>query len=102
MLQEFRGDFLKGKGMEYFEEQIKLIKKKNNIDDFYLFAQTILDYEKQYGLDKVLENFKIDNEDLFFLKVYSDAIKIIDDKDNSLINFNLNVIYNQDEISSNN
>lgn len=88
--------------MEYFEEQIKSIKQKNNIDDFYLFAQTILDYEKQYGLDKVLENFKIDEEDLFFLKVYSDAIKIIDDKDNNLKNFNLNVVSNIDDISSNN
>lgn len=93
---------MKGKGMEYFEEQIKSIKQKNNIDDFYLFAQTILDYEKQYGLEKVLENFIIDEEDLFFLKVYSDAIKIIDDKDNNLKNFNFNVISNQDDISSNN
>ena len=87
------------KELQYFENKISNIIEKNEINNFYLFAETILDYEKKYGTEEVLNNFKIDKEELFYLKIYADAMKIGDFDKDIFKDFNLKKLSEIDEIS---
>lgn len=80
------------KELAYFEEKISNIQKNNEINNFYLFSQTILDYAEKYGLQQVLKKFNITEEDMFFIKTYSDAIKIGDFDKDTFKDFNLDRI----------
>lgn len=87
------------KELEYFENKISSIIEKNEINNFYLFAETILDYEKKYGTKELIENFNIDEEELFYLKVYTDAMKIGDFNKDIFKDFNLKKLSEVDEKS---
>lgn len=80
------------KELEFFEEKISNIQKNNEINNFYLFSQNILYYAEKYGLQKVLKKFNITEEDMFFIKTYSDAIKIGDFDKDTFKDFNLDII----------
>lgn len=77
------------KELSFFEEKISNIKMKNKINDFYVFAEAILDEVKKNGTSEITKKFNIDIEDLFYLKVYCDAIKIGDFSKDSFKDFKI-------------
>ena len=89
------------KELEFFETKIANIINKNEINNFYLFAETILEQEKKYGSEEIMKKFNLDNDDLFCLKIYSDALKIGDFNKDVFKEFNLEKISELDEISLN-
>ena len=64
------------KELQYFEDRIKDILEKNNINNLYVFADSILEQEKKYGTEEVIKKYNLNIDDLFYLKVYTDALKI--------------------------
>lgn len=89
------------KELEYFEEKIKNIIKKNEINNFYVFAESILEQEKQYGANEIIKKYNLDEDDLFYLKVYTDALKIGDFTKDVFKEFNLEKLSEIEEKSLN-
>lgn len=70
------------KELEYFENKIKTIIEKNEINNLYVFAETILEQVNLYGMEEIEKKYKLEKEDLFYLEIYVDALTIGDfDKD---------------------
>ena len=44
------------KELQYFEDKIKDILEKNEINNLYVFADSILEQEKKYGTEEVIKN----------------------------------------------
>lgn len=89
------------KELEYFEEKIKNIIDKNEINNFYVFAESILEQENKYGEDEIKQKYNLDEDDLFYLKVYTDALKIGDFTKDVFKDFNLEKLSQIEEKSLN-
>lgn len=89
------------KELEYFEEKIKNIIDKNDINNFYVFAESILEQENKYGEDEIKQKYNLDEDDLFYLKVYTDALKIGDFTKDVFKEFNLEKLSQIEEKSLN-
>lgn len=89
------------KELQYFEDKIKDILKKNEINNLYVFADSILEQEKKYGTDEIIKKYNLNINDLFYLKVYTDALKIGDFDKDVFKEFNLDKLSELEEKSLN-
>ena len=89
------------KELQYFEDRIKDILEKNNINNLYVFADSILEQEKKYGTEEVIKKYNLNIDDLFYLKVYTDALKIGEFDKDVFKEFNLEKLSELEEKSLN-
>lgn len=89
------------KELKYFEDKIKDILEKNEINNLYVFADCILEQEKKYGTDEIIRKYNLNIDDLFYLKVYTDALKIGDFDKDVFKEFNLEKLSELEEKSLN-
>ena len=89
------------KELQYFEDKIKDILEKNEINNLYVFADSILEQEKKYGTEEVIKKYNLNIDDLFYLKVYTDALKIGDFDKDVFKEFNLDKLSELEEKSLN-
>lgn len=89
------------KELYYFEEKIKEILEKNGINNLYVFADSILEQEKKYGAEEIIKKYNLSIDDLFYLKVYADTLKIGDFNKDVFKEFNLEKLSEFEEKSLN-
>ena len=89
------------KELQYFEDKIKDILEKNEINNLYVFADSILEQEKKYGTEEVIKKYNLNIDELFYLKVYTDALKIGDFDKDVFKEFNLDKLSELEEKSLN-
>lgn len=89
------------KELLYFEKKIKDILEKNEINNLYVFANSILEQEEKYGTEQIIKEYNLNIDDLFYLKVYTDALKIGDFDKDVFKEFNLEKLSELEEQSLN-